>query len=116
MLEARRGVRRIAKTDANQPDIVSALRGVGASVCLLSQVGSGVPDLLVGFRGINLLMEVKDGNKPPSSRKLTKDQEDWHSEWRGQVVVVTTVEEAVSALSISSGQSMPPRSQATRSA
>lgn len=116
MLEARRGVRRIAKTDANQPDIVSALRGVGASVCLLSQVGSGVPDLLVGFRGINLLMEVKDGNKPPSSRKLTKDQEDWHSEWRGQVVVVTTVEEAVSALSISSGRSMPPRSQATRSA
>ena len=109
-------MRRIAKTDANQPDIFSALRGVGASVCLLSQVGSGVPDLLVGFRGINLLMEVKDGNKPPSSRKLTKDQEDWHSEWRGQVVVVTTVEEAVSALSISSGQSMHPRSQATRSA
>jgi hypothetical protein len=58
-------------------------------------------------------MEVKDGNKPPSSRKLTKDQEDWHSEWRGQAVVVATVEEAISALSTSVGQSRPQRSQAT---
>jgi hypothetical protein len=31
-------------------------------------VGRGVPDLLVGWRGTNLLLEVKDGNKPQSAR------------------------------------------------
>ena len=96
-------MRRIAKVDANQPDIVAALRKVGASVTLLSQVGGGCPDLLVGIAGVNLLMEVKDGSKPMSAQKMTPDQVEWHQLWRGQSVVVRSVEEAISALSILRG-------------
>lgn len=96
-------MRRIAKVDANQPEIVAALRKAGASVTLLSQVGGGCPDLLVGIAGVNLLMEVKDGSKPLSARKLTPDQVEWHQSWRGQSVVVSSVEEAISVLSTSRG-------------
>lgn len=76
-------------TDANQPAIVAALRSVGASVEDLSQVGAGVPDLLVGYRGRNYLIEVKT-----ASGKLTKHQEKWHPLWRGQVAIARTPEEA----------------------
>ena len=64
-------MRRAAKVDANQTEIVKALRQVGASVQSLAATGKGCPDLLVGIRGLNFLIEVKDGAKPRSDRKLT---------------------------------------------
>lgn len=88
-------MRRAAKVDRNQAEIVAALRDAGCSVEILSSVGDGCPDLLVGFRCQNLLMEVKDGEKCPSARTLTPNQCKWHYEWRGQVSVVRTVDEAL---------------------
>ena len=77
-----------AKVDANHTQVVSALRAAGASVQSLAAVGKGVPDLLVSFNGVNLLMEVKDGNKPKSAQKLTEDQIKWHGAWQGPVCIV----------------------------
>ena len=91
-------MRRAAKVDANQTEIVKALRQVGASVQSLAATGKGVPDLLVGFRGKNLLLEVKDGGKVKSARKLTPDQVEWHQSWRGHVAVVESVEQAIKIL------------------
>lgn len=88
-------MRRAAKTDRNQSEIVAALRKVGASVQPLHAVGGGVPDLLVGIRGRNYLCEIKDGSKPPSARRLTTDQAEWHQNWRGSVHVLTDVDQAV---------------------
>ena len=88
-------MRRAAKVDANQAAIVAVLRQVGASVQPLHAVGGGVPDLLVGYRGRNWLVEVKDGEKPASARKLTPDQAEWHAAWRGQVAVLKSDEEAL---------------------
>jgi hypothetical protein len=87
-----------AKTDTNQKEIVAALRKIGASVESLHRVGGGVPDLLVGYRGENYLMEVKDGQKPPSERRLNTDQVEWHDKWRGQRCVVLSPESAILAL------------------
>ena len=81
-----------SKADANQPQIVAAFRRMGATVQHLHAVGQGCPDLLVGYRGRNLLVEVKDGNKPPSKRALTNPQVEWHQGWRGSVVVVESIE------------------------
>ena len=93
-------MRRAARVDANQDAIVSALRAAGASVQPLSAVGQGVPDLLIGFRGVNLLMEVKDGAKPPSARRLTEDQIQWHGAWNGPVCVVDGPEAALRAIGV----------------
>ncbi len=86
-------VRRAAKVDANQPAIIAALRAVGCSVQPLHTVGQGCPDLLVGKAGRTFVMEIKDGAKPPSERKLTPDQIAWHGAWRG-VPVLVVIDEA----------------------
>lgn len=87
-------MRRAAKVDANQEQVVSALRAVGATVQTLAAVGKGVPDLLVGYQGKTLLLEVKDGNKPPSERRLTEDQLKWHGAWRGGPLAIVDGPEA----------------------
>jgi hypothetical protein len=92
-------MRRSAKVDANQSEIVAALRKAGAHVQSLAAVGTGCPDLLVSHRNRWHLLEVKDSSKPPSARKLTEDQEAWHREARAPVRVVTSLTEAILALS-----------------
>jgi Holliday junction resolvase len=94
-------VRRAAKVDANQSIIVDALRLVGCSVLPLHAVGQGCPDLLVARNGETILIEVKDGAKPPSARKLTPDQVEFHATWRGKIVVACNVREAMEAVGIS---------------
>lgn len=96
-------MRRAAKVDANQADIVLRLRQIGATVQSLAAVGNGCPDLLVGYRGRNLALEVKDGAKVPSARQLTPAEAAWHKAWRGQVHVVKTFQEA---LAVVCGQTM----------
>ena len=91
-------MRRAARTDGNQQAITDALRAAGASVESLASVGHGVPDLLVSAHCINYLLEIKDGSKPTSKRALTDDERTWHAAWRGQVVVVASVEEALQAI------------------
>ena len=94
-------MRRAAKVDANQEQIVEALRAAGATVQTLAAVGKGVPDLLVGFQGKTVLLEVKDGRKPPSERRLTEDQLKWHGAWRGgPLAVVDGVDAALRVLGV----------------
>ena len=91
-------MRRAARVDDNQKEIVSALRKVGATVRVITQ-GDGLPDLLVGFRGRTVLMEVKDGNKVPSAQALTEAEKKFHDEWRGgSLVVVNSIEAALLSL------------------
>lgn len=88
-------MRRAAKVDANQGEIVKALRAIGCTVAITSAVGHGFPDLIVARNRRNWLIEVKDGRLPPSARELTEDQRIFHAEWAGQVDVVKSVDEAV---------------------
>jgi Holliday junction resolvase len=89
-------MRRAAKIDANQEAVVIALRAAGAQVQSLAAVGKGVPDLLCQYKGTFYLIEVKDGQKPPSQRKLTEDQVKWHSEWESAFLgVVESPDEAL---------------------
>ena len=94
-------MRRAAKIDANQPAIVEALRKCGAFVQSLAAVGNGCPDLLIGYRGRTILLEVKDGSKVPSAQKLTPDQLDWHGGWSGcTLAVVNDIEGALRILKV----------------
>lgn len=81
-------MRTAAKVDRNQREIVAALRQIGASVQPLHMVGKGCPDLLVGYQGNTYLYEIKDGQKPPSKRKLTPDEIKWIGDWQGDPVYI----------------------------
>lgn len=87
--------------DANQADIVEALRRVGALVQHLHTVGGGCPDLLVGYRGKLWLLEVKDGRKVASARALSESELAWHTRWAGYpVLVVTSPLDALRAIGV----------------
>lgn len=88
-------MRRAAKVDDNHKSIVDTFRKMGCSVQSLAGVGQGVPDLLVSFGGVNRLVEVKDGSKIPSQRKLTPAQEKWIIDWPTRVYLVETTAEAM---------------------
>ena len=78
------------RVDNCQTQIVKALRDMGCTVQHLHETGKGCPDIIVGFRSKNYLLEIKDGDK----KVLTPDQVNWHKLWKGQVNVVTSVDEA----------------------
>jgi Holliday junction resolvase len=86
---------RAARIDANQVEIVKALRALGVSVQHLHAVGSGCPDLLCAVNGVNFLIEVKDGEKTPSKQSLTPDQVKWHEEWKAAVHIVNSIDVAI---------------------
>ena len=81
---------RAAKVDANQADIVEALRSAGVSVQSTARLGQGVPDLVAAKGEQMWFIEVK-GPKG----KLTPDQVEWIGNWRGVVHIVRTAEEAL---------------------
>ena len=91
-------MRRQGRIDANQNEIVKALRDYGASVSILSSVGKGFPDICVGYEGMNYLFEIKDGNKPPSQRKLTPDEQKFFKDWNGSCDVVCSVKDCIEIL------------------
>ncbi len=85
------------KVDDNQSDIVKALEQIGVGVVKTSALGEFC-DLVTAYRGIWRLLEVKDGSKPPSRRKLTPAQIQLHNLARVHgctVHVVETVDDAL---------------------
>lgn len=92
---------RAKKVDANQPDIVKQLRKIpGVTVAHTHVVGDGFVDIIVGHQGVNYLCEIKDPSKPPSARKLTKDEQKFHEEWAGQAAVVETVTDILKLINL----------------
>ncbi len=76
------------RSDLNQPDIITALKKIGATVYV---IGRPV-DLLVGYRSHNFLLEVKNlGGK----NKKTDFQDKFIKEWKGQVRICHSAEEAI---------------------
>jgi hypothetical protein len=71
-------MRYAARVDANQEQIVSALRGAGAYVWIIS-----LPvDLLVGYKNHTFLVELKSGPR----KRLTKLQADFFENWSGSTL------------------------------
>jgi hypothetical protein len=71
------------RTDANQSEVIGWYEELYCSVVDLHRLGGGCPDLLVGFSGVNDLVEVKteEGHLKPSQVTFTRL-------WRGRKVIV----------------------------
>ena len=93
---------RRTRVDANQPDIVSALRKAGAFVRDMHGAGDGFPDIVAAFRGRWHFFEVKSSDAAARRKGLTAERQAHFREQadaRGCVVhVVTTPEEAARCL------------------
>jgi len=82
------------RTDSNHAEIIKALRKIpNLSVFSTHEVGKGFPDIVIGYKGINYLIEIKDGKKPPSARKLTDAELDFHLSWNGQIDTIKNLDE-----------------------
>jgi|TARA_A100000171_G_scaffold52710_1_gene72506 Holliday junction resolvase len=86
-------MRKKARVDANQKEIVQELRKRGISVLHTHQLGKGAPDIVVGYMNSNYLIELKDGNKSKSQQRLTKDELDFSLKWRGNYAVCNSLEQ-----------------------
>ena len=65
------------RVDQNQPAIVAALRKAGCSVAVLNDL----VDLAIGYGGVTLLAEVKNGPKPLKKGR----QAEFHASWTGGI-------------------------------
>lgn len=82
------------RRDANEPEIVQALRAAGVWVHPLDEPF----DLLCCYHGLMFGIEVKDGSKPPSQRPLTESQKKFFALVRVNQIpafVCTSVDEAL---------------------
>lgn len=118
---------RANRLDSNQPSLVEFWEGLGIGVQRLNAVKDGCPDVLlmtdgltlmgqfdreevvrrleglpglIVYAGANLLVEIKDGAKPPSKRKLSEDEEKWWGKYEtvGAKVIVKNEQEALGAV------------------
>ena len=88
-------MKRAPRLDANHADIRAEFEKHGCSVVSLASMGDGVPDFLIGVGLRNYLLEVKDGDKPPSQRKLTPKEAKFAKTWKGQWSVIESVSEVL---------------------
>lgn len=88
----------MAKQDANANAIVSALRAAGCVVRYIDcPVGvGGLPDVLVGFGGRTVLLELK-----VKGGRLNPKQKAFHGTWNGGPLhVVRSITEAFEAVGL----------------
>jgi len=79
--------RQAARVDGNQPDLVEYLRALGATIQHTHTV-PGALDIIVGFRGIDQRVEIKDPLQPKSKQKLTDLEANTFLSWKGRTPIV----------------------------
>ena len=87
------------RTDANQSQVVEALRARGWYVCITSAVGNGFFDAIAVKHGRVRFVEIKGGAKVKSKRKLTPAEAAMHEDFLragAEVVILETIDQAVS--------------------
>ncbi len=78
--------RRAAKIDANQPDIVKALRALPGVTVEINH-----DDILVGYQGRTFWYELKESEPTPS--KIKPDQYRIWETWTGHYRIVWTLDQ-----------------------
>lgn len=71
------------KRDASEPEIVKALQDLG---CTVERMDAPC-DLLVGFRGVNYLVEAKTAGTQ-YGKKLNANQTDFNASWKGSKIIM----------------------------
>lgn len=88
---------RARRVDANQAEIVKFIRYMGGSWQHTHTI-PGALDGVLGYRGVDVRIEIKDGTQPPSRRTLTPDEIKTIDEWKGRKPEIIESEEDIKAL------------------
>jgi hypothetical protein len=86
--------RRAARVDDNQPAIVAAFRKLGWSVLIISQL-KNCCDIIVAKGGVTIAVEIKDGDKPPSARKLSEGEQGFKDNWLGRWELIESINDVI---------------------
>jgi hypothetical protein len=82
--------------DANHAEIRDLFRDMFCVVEDCASFGNGFPDLIIKTpRGSVFFVEVKDGSKPPSRRKLREKQVNFQARWGTTYNVVLCKDDAI---------------------
>ena len=92
--------RRAPRKDDNHHEIVDVFKKLGAHVEDVSMV-EGFCDVIVLHHRQVYMVEIKDGAKPPSKRKLTEGESKFAARWiaaGGEWAKIETLEDAIKLL------------------
>lgn len=88
-------MRRAARLDSNHGDVRIHLERHGWTTRSTAPLGDDFPDIIAARQQFTALVEVKDGSKPPSKRKLSEGQQRFRDTWPGVVITALTPEHAL---------------------
>ena len=86
--------RRAARTDDNQAEVVACFRRLGWSVLIINQL-KNCCDIIVAKGGETIAIEVKDGSKPPSARKLSEGEQKFKDNWYGRWELIESIDDVI---------------------
>ena len=81
---------RACRIDGNHTEIVAEFRRLKWYVLDIHTL-KNCCDILVSKDFITYAIEIKDGNKPPSQRKLTSGELSFSKEWKGNFALILSV-------------------------
>lgn len=85
---------RARRKDNNHNDITKTLSKMKISHKDTHMIGNGFPDLIIGFMGVNFLVEIKTNNGT-----LTDKEEDFFEFWEGDVILARNVVDVFNGIS-----------------
>ena len=85
-------MRRANRRDANHREVINEFERLGWSVLDIADL-KNCCDIVASIDGMTVCVEIKDGSKPPSQRKLTSGEEAFRDRWKGKWYKVETLED-----------------------
>lgn len=90
-------MRKFGKIDSNQKAIIQRLREIPSlSVVSIASVGNGIPDIIIGYKNFNYLIELKSS----STSKLTEQEIKFVKGWNGNVAVCYNLDQVLQVIGI----------------
>jgi hypothetical protein len=84
---------RAKRVDANHQQTVKAFRKFGFTVADTAALGNGFPDCVISRQMKTAVIEIKDGEKPPSARELTPAEKKFRAGWNGIYFIVESLKD-----------------------
>ena len=85
------------RVDSNHAEVVGWFEDLHCSVINVSRTPCGF-DLVVGYGGLSICVEVKDGKKSPSRRKLSDTEKKVHDRWTGGARIVKDMQDVITTV------------------